>query len=86
MPNETLKKCLFCGKSENKVKNMFSAGNAHICEECVIYCYDVLAEQEGLPVARPKPQANKSSKSRSGIDLKKPSEIKAVLDEYVIGQ
>ena len=86
MPNETLKKCLFCGKSENKVKNMFSAGNAHICEECVIYCYDVLAEQEGLPVARPKAQGSKSTKNKSGIDLKKPSEIKAVLDEYVIGQ
>lgn len=86
MPNETLKRCLFCGKPENKVKNMFSAGDAHICDECVIYCYDVLAEQEGLPVAKPKGKDGKNAKNKDGIDLKKPSEIKAVLDDYVIGQ
>lgn len=86
MPNDVLKRCSFCGKSENKVRNLFSAGNSHICEECVIYCYDVLAEQEGLPVAKPKNQGGKNVKNKSGIDLKKPSEIKAVLDEYVIGQ
>lgn len=86
MPNETLKRCLFCGKPENKVKNMFSAGDAHICDECVIYCYDVLAEQEGLPVAKPKGKDGRNSRNKDGIDLKKPSEIKAVLDDYVIGQ
>ena len=45
MANDTMKKCLFCGKPENKVRNMFSAGNNHICDECVLFCYDILEEQ-----------------------------------------
>ena len=30
-----MKKCSFCGKPENKIQNMFSAGDANICDECV---------------------------------------------------
>ena len=86
MANEPMKRCNFCGKSENKVRNMFSAGNTHICDECVLFCYDIIAEQQGLP----KTEYNspiKGSKTKDGeINLKKPAEIKAVLDEYVIGQ
>ena len=64
---------------------MFSAGNTHICDECVLYCYDLLAEQNGLP--SPKSKAGKKGSEKFGlIDLKKPSQIKAVLDQYVIGQ
>ncbi|ADU24177.1 MULTISPECIES: ATP-dependent Clp protease ATP-binding subunit ClpX [Ruminococcus] len=87
MANDTLKKCLFCGKPENKVRNMFSAGNNHICDECVLFCYDILEEQGGVP-PRAKVSEKKKSKTteQGGITLKKPSEIKAVLDEYVIGQ
>ena len=65
---------------------MFSAGNDHICDECVLFCYDILAEQAGLPTSKQQ-RSGKSSKSASeGITLKKPAEIKKVLDEYVIGQ
>ena len=78
--NETLmKKCNFCGKPENRVKNMFSAGDVFICDECVLFCYDIL-EEKGY-VDKP---------SRSGlsgdITLTKPADIKKALDEYVIGQ
>ena len=53
MTNETMKRCNFCGKSENKVKNMFSAGDSHICDECVMFCYDILEERvRGAPGAR----------------------------------
>ena len=91
MANDTLKKCLFCGKTENKVRNLFSAGNNHICDECVLFCYDILVDQGAVP-PRAKAGADKFSKKPNGavgsegITLKKPSEIKAVLDEYVIGQ
>ena len=87
MANNDPKKCCFCGKPENRVTSMFSAGNTHICDECVLYCYDLLAEQNGLPSTKSRlGKKNVSSDRLSFVDLKKPSEIKAVLDQYVIGQ
>ncbi|WP_295153394.1 ATP-dependent Clp protease ATP-binding subunit ClpX [uncultured Ruminococcus sp.] len=88
MANDTLKRCLFCGKTENKVRNMFSAGNYHICDECVLFCYDILEEQGAVgPRAKvAEKQPKKGKLNDNGITLKKPSEIKKVLDEYVIGQ
>ncbi|MBO4865273.1 MAG: ATP-dependent Clp protease ATP-binding subunit ClpX [Ruminococcus sp.] len=87
MANDTLKKCLFCGKPENKVRNMFSAGNNHICDECVLFCYDILEEQGGVaPRAKVTEKKKNKAADNGGITLKKPAEIKAVLDEYVIGQ
>ena len=89
MANDTLKRCLFCGKAENKVRSMFSAGNNHICDECVMFCYDLL-EDNGAVTPRPKATEKTSKKNenigKNGINLKKPAEIKAVLDEYVVGQ
>lgn len=85
MANETTKRCLFCGKSEDKVRNMFSAGNNHICDECVLFCYDILADNGAVP-SRKRQSSSKKLEKLSGVKLKKPSEIKAVLDEYVIGQ
>ena len=85
MANEAPKKCLFCGKTENKVRNLFSAGNYHICDECVLFCYDILAEQGSVP-SRGKSSIRKQNNTTPGLTLKKPSEIKAVLDDYVIGQ
>ncbi|WP_294409246.1 ATP-dependent Clp protease ATP-binding subunit ClpX [uncultured Ruminococcus sp.] len=84
MANDTSKRCSFCGKPETKVQHMFSAGNSHICEECVLFCYDILAESGSVP-ARSKGGAKKGNPA-DGITLKKPAEIKAVLDDYVIGQ
>ena len=81
MPNEPLKRCNFCGKPENKVKNMFSAGSVHICDECVLFCYDILEQQNVVSAQKTVP-----AQSKSEINLMKPKEIKAVLDEYVIGQ
>lgn len=86
MTNEAMKRCNFCGKPENKVKNMFSAGDTNICDECVLFCYDILAEQSGLPTPKTVGAIKESNKTDAGITLKKPAEIKAVLDEYVIGQ
>lgn len=90
MANETLKRCLFCGKTENKVRNMFSAGNNHICDECVLFCYDILEEQGSVSprvkMAEKPTKKVKTASAEDGITLKKPAEIKAVLDEYVVGQ
>ncbi len=81
--NENMKRCNFCGKTELKVKNMFSAGNVHICDECVLYCYDIIERTGTLPLSR---QKNRNSNSASQVKLSKPMEIKETLDQYVIGQ
>ncbi len=83
MANDVYKRCDFCGKSEMKVKNMFTAGQHSICDECVTYCYDILRDQGLTPSdLHIMPEEVK----QPTVDLKKPAEIKAVLDEYVIGQ
>ena len=88
MANDVYKRCNFCGKLETKVKNMFSAGVYSICDECVLYCYDILADQGIVapPEKNKKHQLAEEALSQGDITLKKPAEIKAVLDEYVIGQ
>jgi ATP-dependent Clp protease ATP-binding subunit ClpX len=68
-------KCTFCNKPQDEVKKLVIGPAANICNECIALCSDILAEEtqvDGKP-ARPKA-------------LPKPMEIKAVLDEYVIGQ
>ena len=80
--NESVRRCGFCGKPEGRVQNIFSAGNCNICDECVIYCYEMLAKHNLVSTARP----SNSKNSPRQLKIKKPAEIKSVLDEYVIGQ
>lgn len=82
---ETFKSCSFCGKGENKVHSMFSAGSSNICDECVCYCYEMIF---GPGVAKSQRKAAKYEKenSLSSMKLLKPAEIKNFLDDYVIGQ
>ncbi len=84
MPENGLRKCNFCGKSENKVGSLFSAGASNICDECVSYCYELLYGS-----SQPKSRDTRSKKPHDDtkeMKLLKPAEIKKVLDEYVIGQ
>ena len=91
MPNKDgLKICNFCGSAENQVRNLFSAGDVHICDNCVMFCYDIMAEQGDI--ARRSERKNNSGKLKKDLTdekdivLTKPVEIKNVLDQYVIGQ
>ena len=75
----------------NQVRNRYSAGYVHICDICVMVCYDILVEQ-GDAVRR-NDRKNSSDKSKKDsaneknkITLTKPIDIKNVLDQYVIGQ
>lgn len=81
--NDGIKRCNFCGKPETKVRNMFSAPNVNICDECVLYCYEILEEQLGL---EPSVVSSKNKSKNAEVKLTKPVEIKKILDEYVIGQ
>jgi ATP-dependent Clp protease ATP-binding subunit ClpX len=80
------KRCSFCGKQESEVINMFSAGSSNICDNCVIYCYEILASNGVAPMPMGKQQKSKSTDAPMQMKLLKPAEIKAILDEYVIGQ
>lgn len=69
--------CSFCGKSENQVHRMIQGPGVRICDECVQLCMSIL-EDDYSPAAENKFEA---------LDrLPTPRKIKAVLDEYVIGQ
>lgn len=82
--SETFKSCNFCGKGENRVHSMFSAGSANICDECVCYCYEMIfGESQDNPKKKKK---DDEVQPLSEMKLFKPAEIKAFLDEYVIGQ
>lgn len=82
---ENFKSCSFCGKGENKVHSMFSAGSSNICDECVCYCYEMIFGP-GLAKAQRKAAKSEKESSLSSMKLLKPVEIKNFLDEYVIGQ
>ena len=69
--------CSFCGKSQHEVKKLIAGPSVFICDECIELCNDIIRDEVPADAADPK-----STKS----DLPIPSEIKASLDQYVIGQ
>lgn len=78
--------CSFCGKSESQVERILYGGEAYICDECVELCYQMLLS-DGTLKSYPRNKAKKGRRN-SGEEkiILKPKELKAVLDEYVIGQ
>ena len=83
---DNFKSCSFCGKGENRVHSMFSAGSANICDECVCYCYEMIYGPGITKAQRKAAKNDKNGGSLSSMKLLKPAEIKEFLDEYVIGQ
>ena len=68
-------RCSFCGKSQDQVRRIIAGPGAYICNECIALCQEIIADDMDL--------------MSSGTDLgpiPTPSEMKEVLDEYVIGQ
>lgn len=87
MSDKPIKFCNFCGKSEDKVQSIFTAGTSNICDECVVYCYELLLGPLAKNKSGRKTSADKrKSEETVSINLLTPVEIKAVLDEYVVGQ
>ena len=79
-PDDTIR-CSFCGRTQDQVRKMIAGtgdSNVYICDECIELCSEILEEElEG--------DAEEAS-VLNDIHLLKPKEIKAFLDEYVIGQ
>jgi len=67
-------RCSFCGKNHNQVKRLIAGPDIYICDECVKLCQDIIDEEFGQTV------------TEETTGLLKPEEIKAILDEYVVGQ
>ena len=67
--------CSFCGKNQNEVRRLIAGPSVYICDECVDLCNDIISE-ESLAV----------ESESTAEKLPVPTEIKSILDEYVIGQ
>jgi len=77
------KHCSFCGKTQNEVQKLIKGpGDVYICDECIELCNEII--NEGVFES----DNNKNNKTASDkeINLIKPKEMKAFLDEYVVGQ
>ena len=67
--------CSFCGKSQKEVRKLIAGPTVYICDECIGLCNDIIAEE-----------IEKDDQPFGQSSVPKPSEIKSVLDEFVIGQ
>jgi len=66
--------CSFCGKTQDEVRKLIAGPSVYICDECIELCNDIIAEEY------------EREEGETGLLIPKPSEIKAILDDYVIGQ
>ncbi len=73
---EKLLYCSFCGKSQHEVRKLIAGPSVFICDECIELCNDIIREEI---------QGDKGGKGAKS-DLPVPHEIRAILDQYVIGQ
>ncbi len=80
-------RCSFCGKGDDKVARMLYSANAAICNECVLASYNMLLEEEDVEREHEKKRRGTSKKEETEVSgIVKPADIKAVLDQYIIGQ
>src|SRR5436189_3120716 len=71
---EELLTCSFCGKSQNDVRKLIAGPGVYVCNECIDICNEIINDDE------------QTTTTAVRANLPKPAEIKAFLDEYVIGQ
>ena len=71
------KTCSFCGRTEEESNLLIAGLHGHICNVCVSQAYDIVIQEGAFSGSVPK---------NMKLELKSPKEIKAFLDEYVIGQ
>ncbi len=76
-PTDNTPRCSFCGKSQDEVAKLIAGPGAYICNECIDLCNEII-DDEGL--------SEPDEEGQELYDIPKPTEIKDVLDQYVIGQ
>ena len=67
-------RCSFCGKTQDQVRRIVAGPNAYICNECVLLCQEIVSDDVD------------TVSSRGELEIKRPAEIKEILDQYVVGQ
>lgn len=77
-------KCSFCGKTQDQVKKLIAGPEVYICDECVELCNEILDEEffEG----KEKDPKTVKSDNKEDKPIPKPAEIKAHLDQHIVGQ
>ena len=74
-------KCSFCGKPQSRVRKLIAGPKgAYICDECVDICAEIIEEEFENE------EETGAAEETEQINLLKPEELKAFLDDYVIGQ
>ncbi len=87
MAKDSRLKCSFCGKTQDQVKKLIAGPEVFICDECVELCNEIL-DEEFFDRKEKDGEKDKEQKS-DGLELDsvpKPHEIKAHLDEHIVGQ
>lgn len=73
-------RCSFCGKPQNQTGRLIAGNGAYICDECVSLCVNIIGDSDTAAVT------DNSGNRLSFENLPKPADIKANLDQYIIGQ
>src|SRR4028118_571412 len=78
MPKQSHLHCSFCGRSRDEVKILIAGQDGHICENCVEHAQEIIAQELQ--------QKTESPPASFKLTVRKPTEIKKFMDEYIIGQ
>ena len=78
--------CSFCGKSQESVERMVMGPGVNICSECIELCYSIVHDDDPMPRAGARTRRPANSPAIPSVNIMTPAEIKAGLDQYVIGQ
>ena len=73
-------RCSFCGKTQNQAGRLIAGNGAYICDECIQLCMSIIADDENVPIK------DADGEQLHFESLPKPADIKANLDEYIVGQ
>ena len=90
MPANDRLKCSFCGKTQDQVKKLIAGPDVYICDECVELCNEILDEeffeQKDKEKGKEGKESDKKKEEAHNKPIPKPHEIKAYLDQHIVGQ
>ena len=67
-------RCSFCDKPQDQVRRIVAGPGVYICDECITLCQEIISDDLGAP------------RETQSFDLPRPTQIKEILDQYVVGQ
>ena len=79
-------RCSFCGKTQSQVERLVAGPGVYICNECLSLCNEILSMSDKVQRAKKSQSEDKDGNIAVPESIKTPSEMKRILDDYVIGQ